>query len=142
MHRLMMHKALAITAISSFLTLVAADAVCAKGRRPGCNGPFPPGHRGVSHSWWAIGAESFQATILSVTVDLALPTPPKTQSGWVALVPSLENTVSLTHGHWYFPTVLLGKVLTGQQNISDWSGGVKNNQIYQIVAAAYPQTEL
>ena len=69
------------------------DTLCQVLDTPGCSGPFPPGHTGVTRSWWAIGSESYGVRIQNFSVVLSLPKASKQGTGVTAIVPSIERTV-------------------------------------------------
>ena len=80
----------------------ALDRPCDQAGQSACSSPFPPGHGYMGPSWWAIGNESFGATITSFQADLYVPEAPGNLSGVVAINPAIENTVRLEAGRATF----------------------------------------
>ena len=88
------------------LTIAAlADQPC---KVAGCSGGFPPGHQHMGTSWWAIGKESYQATILNFAATLHVPDAPVDTGGVIVINPAMENTVSTIFA--YLTCLMFGKV--------------------------------
>ena len=78
--------------LGSYNYVALADERCELTGNPACS-TFPPGHRYLGPSWWAIGRGSFNATIMSLTASLLVPELPQPATGVIIINPSMENTV-------------------------------------------------
>lgn len=73
------------------IQIAIADDACWD---PGCSDPFPPGHEEMGIPYWAIGDESFDAIMETVTTFLTIPEAPTRSPGVMTINPAMENTVS------------------------------------------------
>ena len=76
--------------------IAVGDGLCLGGSGSACPVTYPPGHSYMGQSYWAIGNNSFNTTILSFVGKLSVPEAPTVNgsiSGVQAINPSMENTV-------------------------------------------------
>lgn len=79
--------------VISLISLGTSDIACVTAGQPGCSSPYPPGHHFMGPSWYAIGRETFNTTILSMSTTLYLSEAPTNITGTLAVNAALENTV-------------------------------------------------